>query len=76
MRLFVLVFSPYPVSMGKEDEIIAAPPFEEAHISKDDTNDLEKHDPSGLPQLKRRLKSRHLQMIAIGKTSSHLVLLW
>lgn len=55
--------------MGKEDEIVAAPPFEETQMSKEDTSDLEKHDPSALPQLKRKLKSRHLQMIAIGMPS-------
>lgn len=31
-----------------------------------DSDELEKYKPPELPQLQRRLKSRHLQMIAIG----------
>ncbi|PGH35107.1 AAT family amino acid transporter [[Emmonsia] crescens] len=33
-----------------------------------DSDELEKYKPPELPQLQRRLKSRHLQMIAIGGT--------
>ena len=41
--------------------------------SKPSTQDLEKHEEvQGAPQLQRKLKSRHLQMIAIGMTTPRL----
>ena len=49
--------------MGNPDEVSPLPAYDVA------SNDLEKHgndQPSKLPELQRRLKARHLQMIAIG----------
>ncbi|KAK2766258.1 hypothetical protein FQN54_007775 [Arachnomyces sp. PD_36] len=49
--------------MGKEDEIAPAP-----IVEHNGTGDMEKDIAPALPELQRRLKSRHLQMIAIGGT--------
>lgn len=63
--------------MGQPDDITTAPSMAEKPITGDhispacDVNghsdeDLEKRARPQLPDLKRKLKSRHLQMIAIG----------
>jgi len=63
--------------MSQSDSIVAAPRVEkdvvdeEKNASQGDLSDQPSHDPekNGVtrgPELKRKLKSRHLQMIAIG----------
>jgi amino acid transporter len=57
--------------MSQSDSIIPAPEVEEKKVAVDDASDrssqdVEKQGVTKTPQLKRKLKSRHLQMIAIG----------
>ncbi|KAK2740465.1 hypothetical protein FQN57_006092 [Myotisia sp. PD_48] len=57
--------------MAIHDDISAGPGVAEKHQNSAGsvvTEDLEKHERSSLPELQRRLRSRHLQMIAIGGT--------
>lgn len=49
-----------------DDTINVSPDVGEKKISMASNEDVEKQVVSGLPVLKRKLKSRHLQMIAIG----------
>jgi amino acid permease len=70
--------------MAPPDDIAPAPGLNEkstsnmdsksADISRDSGSDSEKQAISDAPALQRRLKSRHLQMIAIGASSSSLTL--
>lgn len=62
-----------PVSEGKEcEKSVNEPTFRDSslHSAQKFGDDIEKHgagpESSPLPDLKRKLKSRHLQMIAIG----------
>lgn len=48
------------------DAINASPDVGEKKTSMASNEDVEKQILSGVPVLKRKLKSRHLQMIAIG----------
>jgi amino acid permease len=50
----------------KENTINVAP-VKEKHTDVSSANDVEKQVVTHMPELKRKLKSRHLQMIAIGK---------
>jgi amino acid transporter len=63
--------------MSQSDSIVAAPRVEkeivqeEKNLSQENLSDRSSHDPekdgaTREPELKRKLKSRHLQMIAIG----------
>ncbi|KAF4625272.1 hypothetical protein G7Y89_g12897 [Cudoniella acicularis] len=65
--------------MGQSDDLIAAAPTAEKTITETNSSqpsdkvdhsgeDVEKQVTSAQPELKRKLKSRHLQMIAIGGT--------
>jgi amino acid permease len=49
----------------KEDTISPAP-VKEKHHDASSAEDVEKQVVTHMPELKRKLKSRHLQMIAIG----------
>jgi hypothetical protein len=50
----------------REDSINPAP-IKEKHSDASSGDDVEKQVVTHMPELKRKLKSRHLQMIAIGK---------
>jgi amino acid permease len=54
---------------NKEDNMTIAPVQEKHHDASSGASaeDVEKQVVTHQPELKRRLKSRHLQMIAIGK---------
>ncbi|EEP80338.1 hypothetical protein UREG_05180 [Uncinocarpus reesii 1704] len=55
--------------MAKEDELMSSPVLDEKitddQLKSADIYDAEQHRGADLPELKRKLKSRHLQMIAI-----------
>lgn len=58
--------------MGSDDKVSPLPPYD-GHVSADMASELEKNEKGGhgqrqQPELQRRLKGRHLQMIAIGGT--------
>jgi len=64
--------------MGQSDDSIATAPVQDVNekagsqpgdVSDHSGDDVEKQGLCELPQLKRRLKSRHLQMIAIGMSN-------
>jgi amino acid transporter len=63
--------------MSQSDSIVAAPQVEKnvpvgeknastGNLSEQSSHDAEKNGVTREPELKRKLKSRHLQMIAIG----------
>jgi yeast amino acid transporter len=57
--------------MNQSDSIAPAPKVDEKRVAVEDASDrssqdVEKHGVTRAPELKRKLKSRHLQMIAIG----------
>jgi amino acid permease len=63
--------------MASQDSIESAPQREKTADDKATSpasisinSDAEKQGPTGVPDLKRKLKARHLQMIAIGMVSS------
>ncbi|WEW60899.1 lysine permease [Emydomyces testavorans] len=58
--------------MANEQELSPTPPLDEKaaddHPNRVEAHDVEQHGEAQLPELKRKLRSRHLQMIAIGGT--------
>jgi amino acid transporter len=57
--------------MSQSDSIMPVPKAEEKKVAAEDASDrssqdVEKQGVARVPELKRKLKSRHLQMIAIG----------
>jgi amino acid permease len=52
--------------MASKEDAIAIAPVEEKHTDASSAEDVEKQVVAQMPELKRKLKSRHLQMIAIG----------
>lgn len=51
---------------GNKEDTMTINPVQEKHSDASSAEDVEKQVVTQMPELKRKLKSRHLQMIAIG----------